>query len=91
MKREKFLDDLQRIYDELQRRQEALGEYLRLAKGEEHPEAEALVERFLKKLGLPRNDESVMAALTRLVNLREDALEQVMQREGFDEERIIAA
>ncbi len=29
-----------------------------------------------------------MAALTRLVGLREDALEQVMQKNGFDEKQI---
>ena len=91
MTRSEFMDDLQKLYNELQRQQEELGSYMLLAKGEEHPEAEELVERFLKELGLVRNEESVMAALVRIVNLREDALEQVMKREGFDEARIIEA
>ena len=29
-----------------------------------------------------------MAALTRVVNLREDALEQVLEKNGFDEKEI---
>ncbi len=88
---DRFMKDLQELYDELQRRQEELGTYLHLAKGEPHPEAEELLERFLAELGLPRDEESTMAALLRIVTLRDDALEQVMKRYGWEEERIISA
>jgi len=91
MTRTEFMKDLQEIYDELQRRQTALGSYLRLAEGRCHPEAEAVAGAFLGNLGLPRTPETVMAVLTRLVHLREDALEQVMQREGWEKERILSA
>ena len=83
------MQDLQRIYDELQTRQEALSDYYKLLEGE-HPEAKALVEDFLSKMALPVNSETTMAALTRVINLREDALEQVLQKEGFSEDEIIA-
>ena len=83
-----FMQDLQRIYDELQRRQESLNDYYSLLKGE-HQEAALLVEDFLSQMELPINEDSKMAALTRLVNLREDALDQVLQKEGFSEEKII--
>jgi len=82
------MQDLQRIYDELQRRQESLNDYYSLLKGE-HQEAALLVEDFLSQMELPINEDSKMAALTRLVNLREDALDQVLQKEGFSEEKII--
>ena len=82
------MDDLQKIYDELQRRQAELNDFYQLTSGE-HQEAERVVSDFLSQLGLERSDESVMAALTRIVNLREDALEQVLQKIGMDEEEII--
>ncbi len=91
MDRSAFMDELQELYDELQRRQEELGAYLRLAEGKRHEEAQVLVERFLKELGIPEDEQSRMAALTRIVNLREDALEQVMKRLEWGDERIVAA
>ena len=83
------MQDLQRIYDELQTRQQSLNDYYKLLEGE-HLEAKTLVENFLEQMQLPLNDETTMAALTRLINLREDALEQVLQKEGFSEDEIIA-
>ncbi len=82
------MQDLQKIYDELQTRQESLNEYYKLLEGE-HPQAKVLVENFLSKMLLPVNSDTTMAALTRLINLREDALEQVLQKEGFSEDEII--
>ena len=86
--KQEFMNDLQRIYDELQRRQEELNNYYQLLEGE-HVEASRLVEEFLSQMELPVNKETEMAGLTRLVNLREDALEQVLQKEGFSEDEII--
>lgn len=82
------MQDLQRIYDELQTRQQSLNDYYKLLEGE-HLEAKTLVEKFLNKLKLPINSDTTMAALTRLINLREDALEQVLKKENFLEEEII--
>lgn len=87
--KQQFMQDLQRIYNELQTRQQSLNDYYKLLEGE-HAEAEALVEKFLKKMGLPINSDTTMASLTRLVNLREDALEQVLEKENFSQEEIIA-
>ncbi|WP_292658591.1 invasion protein CiaB [Nitratifractor sp.] len=89
--REKFMRDLQRLYDELSRRQELLGDYMAILKGGEHPEATEKVESLLRLLELPKTPETMMAALTRLVNLREDALEQVLRQQGFTDEEIITA
>ncbi|NEW61740.1 invasion protein CiaB [Sulfurovum sp. bin170] len=87
--REQFILDLQKIYDELQNRQQELNSYYRLLDGE-HAKAEILVNSFLSQLSLPINSDTTMAALTRLINLREDALEQVLQKEGLSEDEIIA-
>ena len=86
--KKQFMDDLQTIYDELQKRQAALNNYYALT-SVMHKEADKVVSAFLSDLGMERSDESVMAALTRIVNLREDALEQVLQKIGLNEEEII--
>jgi len=87
--RQQFMNDLQQIYDELQSRQQELNDYYKLL-NQEHPKAKRVIERFLDRLGLPINSDTTMAALTRVVNLREDALEQVLQKEGFSQEEIVA-
>ncbi|WP_353661689.1 invasion protein CiaB [Hydrogenimonas sp. SS33] len=85
-----FMEDLQTIYDEILRRQKALGSYYELLGGG-HAEAEAWVGDFLRRLGLPETPETRMAALTRLIGLRDDALTQVLEKEGFDKEAVIEA
>jgi len=86
--RKQFMDDLQKIYDELQKRQSQLNSYYELV-DRPHPEADKNVSLFLAQLGLGRNDETTMAALARIVNLREDALEQVLKKANFSEDEII--
>jgi len=86
---QKFMQDLQKIYDELLIRQQELNNYFKLVKGEDNPKAKEVVEEFLKALKLPYNEETLMATLTRLINLREDALEQVLKRMRFSDEEII--
>ncbi len=89
MNKQQFMQDLQRIYDELQQRQAELNSYYDiLDEQKENRQAKKQIEFFLVLLNLPRDKEGYMAALTRLVNLREDALEQVMQKYGFDERTI---
>ncbi len=85
---QKFMQDLQKIYDELQVKQRVLNDYYKLLEGG-HNRAKEVVEDFLKQIGLPYNDETVMASLVRIVNLREDALEQVLLKEGFTQDEII--
>ncbi len=81
------MDDLQAIYDELQRRQAELnGYYTLLDTG--HERADEIVNAFLTLLDIPRDDDAVMAALTRIVNLREDALEQILEKNGCSAEEI---
>ncbi len=87
--KKQFMDDLQKIYDELQKRQAILNDYYTLTSGE-NEEAEQIVSSFLSDLGMERSDENDMAALTRIVGLREDALEQVLKKIGLDEDEIIA-
>jgi len=89
MKTEQFMQDLQIIYDELQFRQASLNKYYELLDEKKgHDRANVVVDAFLKLLDIPRNKDSEMAALTRFVNLREDALEQVLEKNGCSKKEI---
>ncbi len=89
MTQQEFMKDLQVIYDELQTRQAELNAYYELLdKDKGHDKAEKLMKFFLTMLNVPRDDEGYMAGLTRLISLREDSLEQVMKKNGFDEKKI---
>jgi len=81
------MEDLQAIYDELQRRQAELNAYYELL-GKGHDRASETVDAFLSLIDIPRDDDTTMAALTRIVNLREDALEQVLEKSGCAAEEI---
>jgi len=89
MKTEQFMKDLQIIYDELQFRQASLNKYYELLDEKKgHDRANKVVGAFLSLIDIPRNKDSEMAALTRFVNLREDALEQVLEKNGCSKEEI---
>ncbi len=83
-----FIQDTQTIYDELTARQDDLNSYFRLTH-EPHDEADKSVDEFLSFIGVKRDEDSTMAALTRIVNLREDSLEQVLQKMGYHSDDII--
>jgi len=85
-----FMEDLQKVYDEILRREKQLGQYYDLLNSG-HAEAEEWVGDFLRRLELPVTPETRMAALTRLIGLRDDALTQVLEKEGRDEEAVIEA
>jgi len=88
MMKKKFMDDLEAIYHELNVRQGALNDYFTLLNAT-HEEAQATVQEFLGILDLKYNSENVLAALHRIVNLREDSLDEVLKKLGLEEESII--
>jgi len=84
-----FMQDLQIIYDELEFRQENLNKYYELLdENKNHKRAKKVVDAFLALMDLPCNKDTQMATLTRIISLREDALEQVLEKEGFNQEEI---
>jgi hypothetical protein len=88
MTKQEFMEDLQTIYNELQLRQSELNGYYTLVNNP-HKEADIVVKSFLSELNLRENKNNIMASLTRIVGLREDALEQVLQRADYSEDEII--
>ncbi len=88
MTKEQFIADIQKVYDELSARQAVLNDYFKLTHAK-HQEADEIVEDFLASIGLQRDEESTMAALVRIVNLREDALEQVLLKSEHNSSEVI--
>ena len=89
MNKQQFMEDLQTIYDELQVRQANLNKYYELLDEKKgNDKADKLVDAFLSLIDTPRDKDSEMAVLTRIINLREDALEQVLEKNGCTKEEI---
>ncbi len=86
--KQKFMNDLQIIYEELTLRQSILNNYFELL-NKPHYKSERLVKEFLNILELKYNSENTLASLNRIINLREDSLNEVLKKSGFKEDEII--
>ncbi|WP_041960344.1 invasion protein CiaB [Sulfurospirillum arsenophilum] len=83
---QKFENDLQRFYDLLGERQRALGSYFSIVESENYDERiEAFIDAFLVSIELSCIRENRVAALTRLINLRDEQMVQALEKEGKDE------
>ncbi len=94
--KDKFYEDLKRVYELVENEQKELQKFYDVIKSHSLIDSkifdmEILIDEFLDNLNLPINSESRLAAINRVVNLREDLLLQVMKQNGFDEEKIIEA
>jgi len=83
-----FLNDLEKIYIYLQQSNQAMQEWFGLLKDENHSAA-AVIFPLLEKIGLEKNNQNTMAMLSRVVNLRDDGLDQVLKSAGFSQDAII--
>ena len=84
-----FFEDLSQVYQMIQDKQERLHAYYDILKADKEDEKRAFIDSFLTRIGLEISAENEMAAITRLVSLRDDALIQALKKAGFDEEEII--
>lgn len=82
---EKFLKDWERFYEIVGERQKELGGYFKVVEQEGSDEkVEKLIDTFLLSVELSLNRENRVAALTRLINLRDDQLVQALEKEAKD-------
>lgn len=82
----KFENDLQRFYELLGERQRALGSYFSIVESEEYDKRiEIFIDTFLASIELSLIRENRVAALTRLINLRDEQMVQALEKEGKDE------
>lgn len=82
----KFENDLQRFYELLGERQRALGNYFSIVESEDYDKRiELFIDTFLASIELSLIRENRVAALTRLINLRDEQMVQALEKEGKDE------
>ncbi len=89
MKKELFLEDLKKIYLLLEERQKELNCYFDIIKDKKADSQRlAFCDNFLKSISLEPDNETRLAAVNRLVLLREDALIQELEKRDFSQEDI---
>ena len=86
MNLEKLYDLLAKEQEDLQRFYQVLGSHRSLLDPKTQ-ELESILEEFLEFIGLQKNSDMLVAAINRIVNLREDMLLQVIK--DFEEEQRI--
>lgn len=90
MKKEDFYDNLKKVYTLLKNRQDKINSYYDvLQEGSSCKNKKKRIDDFLDQISLEKSRENRLAAITRLVNLRDDSLVQAMKQENFSEKRIL--
>lgn len=88
MKQEKFLEDIQKIYDFIGSQKDEINTLYEYLENDEDEKLK-IIEKFAKSLNLTLNDDLKLALVTRLVNLRDDSLVQVFKKANYDNNQII--
>ncbi|MDY0180475.1 invasion protein CiaB [Aliarcobacter skirrowii] len=88
MTKQNFIDDLQKIYDYLDKEKAKTNELLKFLEDKEFDKL-FIIDDFAKSLDLKMSDDLRFALVTRLVNLRDDSLVQVLKKLEKSEKEII--
>ena len=88
MTKQNFIDDLQKIYDFLDEEKAKTNELLKFLENKEFDKL-LLIDDFAKILDLKMSEDLRFALVTRLVNLRDDSLVQVLKKLEKSEKEII--
>ena len=88
MTKQNFIDDLQKIYDFLDEEKAKTNELLKFLENKEFEKLK-LIDDFAKDLDLKMSEDLRFALVTRLVNLRDDSLVQVLKKLEKSEKEII--
>lgn len=85
---DKFLNDLVEVYEYLDLQKNNTNKLITYLENEEY-EKLTIIDEFAKTLGLELDSNLSLALVTRLVNLRDDSLVQVLKKLGKNEEEVI--
>lgn len=88
MAKQNFIDDLQKIYDYLDEQKAKTNELLKFLENKEFDKL-FIIDDFAKSLDLKMSEDLRFALVTRLVNLRDDSLVQVLKKLEKSEKEII--
>ncbi|RXK07089.1 invasion protein CiaB [Halarcobacter bivalviorum] len=86
---DKFLNDLAEVYEYLDLQKNNINKLITYLEDEQLDKL-TIIEEFAQKLGLELDSNLRLALVTRLVNLRDDSLVQVLKKLGKKEEEVIA-
>jgi hypothetical protein len=89
MTKQEFIEDLQKIYEFLDNQKAKTNELLKFLENEEFTKL-SIIDDFAKKLDLVMSSDLRFALVTRLVNLRDDSLVQVLKKQEISEKEIIS-
>lgn len=88
MSKEKFLNDAYEVYDFLNTQKENVNKLIAHLENKDYDKL-GIIDDFAKKLNLEMSEDLRFALLTRLVNLRDDSLSQVLKKLNKNENEII--
>ncbi len=88
MSKDKFLNDSYKVYDFLNTQKENINKLISHLENKEFDKLK-IIDDFAKKLNLEMSEDLRFALVTRLVNLRDDSLSQVLKKLPKDDEEII--
>lgn len=86
---DKFLNDLAEVYEYLDLQKNNINKLITYLEDEQLDKL-TIIEEFAQKLGLELDSNLRLALVTRLVNLRDDSLVQVLKKLGKKEDEVIA-
>jgi len=84
----KFTQDIQTIYDFISDQKDDINKLYEYLEQNKDDKLE-VIQEFAKKLGVPLSNDMKLALITRLVNLRDDSLVQVLKQLKFTDVQII--
>ncbi len=87
--KEKFLSDVQKVYDYLSEKKKELNKLYEYLENNEFDKLE-IIDAMATKLDLEMSDDLRVALVGRLVSLRDDSFVQVLKKRELSEEKIIA-
>ena len=88
MNQDNFLNDLSEIYEYLESQKSNVNKLITYLENKQFDKL-TLIEEFASNLNLELTNDLRFALVTRLVNLRDDSLVQVLKKEGKNEDEVI--
>lgn len=88
MSKEIFLNDCKKVYEYLNTQKDEVNQIIKHLENKEFDKLD-IINSFANSLGLKMSENLRVALVTRLVNLRDDSLVQVLKKEGLNEKEII--
>jgi len=88
MTQDQFLTDIQKLYDFISTQKNDINQLYTYLEKKQYDNLE-IINKFTEHLQLEISDDLSLALITRLINLRDDSLVQILKKQELDEAKII--